>query len=639
MRPSRPTLPNNPMKPLSLVYVTAAFVLLFPMLHVHADDLPLKVFVLAGQSNMQGSGAIKANPRSKNGGMGSLEYIVEAPATAEHYRHLIDKDGNWVERKDVWICYLDRKGNLKPGFGAHPGAIGPELQFGHVVGDYFENQVLLIKCAWGGKSLGRDFRPPGAGGEVGHYYTETMRLVKDVLANIQNHFPEYDGRGYELVGFGWHQGWNDRVNQSFTEEYAENLTHFVRDLRKELGVPNLPFVIAETGMGGMEGKHGRAGDLMDAQKAGVMREEFKGTTAFVSTRPFWRTAEESPSGQGYHWNSNAETYSLIGEGIGLEMVQLLGGASRDKVNKINQESGSKEQKAANCRKLIKDNPQDYGLQATCLAEIVELLGAEAFDDVLAGLGHENAWVRRASRQLAIGMPNSATLKWRDHLNEKDPQLSREIIQVLRTHTNRTPLPWDSFKEEDLRLSALRALHGTKGKAAIEMVASATKDASAKIRKTAFALLVSSEAPYATETLLSLSRKAYGMDAHVEAITHCFRRIALGNVPEEKRGSMIDKLVTIARRPDEKRLALAELQKIPSLGTLATAHSLAEHPSLLEEASLAAIAIAKSMDLKGAGVKDKALAMIEELMELPNSKTTKDEAEKFIYRHRQPSLDF
>lgn len=102
--------------------------------------------------------------------------------------------------------------------------------------------------------------------------------------------------------------------------------------------------------------------------------------------------------------------------------------------------------------------------------------------------------------------------------------------------------------------------------------------------------------------------------------------------------MIDKLVLISRRPEEKRLALAELQKVPSFETLVTAHSLTEVPSLLEEASLAAISIAKTMDLKDAKVKDKAIAMMEELMKLPNSKTTKDEAEKFIFKHRQPSLD-
>ena len=54
---------------------------------------------------------------------------------------------------------LNRIG-ITVGYGARNDRIGPELQFGHVIGDYFENQVFLIKTAWGGKSLAKDFRPP-----------------------------------------------------------------------------------------------------------------------------------------------------------------------------------------------------------------------------------------------------------------------------------------------------------------------------------------------------------------------------------------------------------------------------------------------------------------------------------------------
>jgi len=94
------------------------------------------------------------------------------------------------------------------------------------------------------------------------------------------------------------------------------------------------------------------------------------------------------------------------------------------------------------------------------------------------------------------MPNSDTLKWGDYLSEEDPQLSRELIQVLRTQKNSGPLLRHSFKREDLRISALRAIHDLKDKAALEMAANATRDTNAKIRKTAFAVLVSSEAPLA-----------------------------------------------------------------------------------------------------------------------------------------------
>ena len=51
-------------------------------------------------------------------------------------------------------------------------------------------------------------------------------------------------------------------------------------------------------------------------------EEFKGNVAFVGTKAFWRDKAVSPTGQGYHWNTNAETYYLIGEAMGNAMKKL-----------------------------------------------------------------------------------------------------------------------------------------------------------------------------------------------------------------------------------------------------------------------------------------------------------------------------
>ncbi|QDU92909.1 sialate O-acetylesterase [Lignipirellula cremea] len=288
---------------------------------VLAEDT-VKVFVLAGQSNMQGHGRVQAEERA-NQGKGSLEWLVKNPESASRFESLVDEKGDWIARKDVQIWYLDRQGDLAPGFGHREGFIGPELGFGQVVGDAIEQPVLLIKLAWGGKSLGKDFRPPSSGGEVGPYYQDVVKLTKQVLADGPTLFPQYAGRRLELVGFGWHQGWNDRVNQAFNDEYEQNMANFIRDIRKDLGVPQLPFVIAETGMSGNEEKHPRAVSLMKAQAAVAQQDAFRGNVAFVGTRDFYRPREESPSGQGYHWNGNAETYYLIGQGMGQAMLKLL----------------------------------------------------------------------------------------------------------------------------------------------------------------------------------------------------------------------------------------------------------------------------------------------------------------------------
>lgn len=286
-----------------------------------AAGKPVKVFILAGQSNMEGHGIVAADP-TRNGGKGSLEFVARDPATAGKFKHLLGKDGTWATRDDVWIHYLDRKGKLTAGYGANPNKIGPELGFGHVVGEAYDGPVLLVKLAWGGKSLGKDFRPPSSGGEVGPYYTEVVRRTKAVLTGLKAEFPEFGDRGYELAGFAWHQGWNDRINQAFVDEYAKNMAHFIRDVRKDLGVRDLPFVIAETGMSGPGETHPRALALMKAQAAVAELPEFKGTVAFVGTRAFWRDKDVSPSGQAYHWNTNAETYYLIGEAMGTAMKSL-----------------------------------------------------------------------------------------------------------------------------------------------------------------------------------------------------------------------------------------------------------------------------------------------------------------------------
>jgi alpha-galactosidase len=157
---------------------------------------------------------------------------------------------------------------------------------------------------------------------LGKYYRETLALTKSALANIKDLVPGSDGE-YVIAGFGWHQGWNDRISDNFNAEYQSNMAHFICDIRKDLGAPKMPFVIAETGMTGPEEKHPRALSLMKAQAAVAEQPEFKGNVAFVGTKSFWREKDQSPSGQGYHWNSNAETYYLIGESMGKAMIMLL----------------------------------------------------------------------------------------------------------------------------------------------------------------------------------------------------------------------------------------------------------------------------------------------------------------------------
>ena len=290
-----------------------------------AGKSPVKVFILAGQSNMEGQAVVDLDhERYYNGGKGNLEHVMRDPAKARVYAHLRRADGKWVVREDVWVWYRTEKGGVKKGglsigYAVYPGKhhFGPELQFGHVMGNHLDNQVLLIKTAWGGKSLYQDFRPPSSGGTVGPYYTRMLGEIREALAGIGKHFPDYDGRGYEIAGFVWFQGWNDMCTKAAVPEYEENLANLIKDVRRELKVPGLPVVIGETG-------NCRHVAFRKAQAAVAQRPELRGTVAFVETAGFLRPAKESPNvGHGHHWYGNAESYFLIGDALGKAMKGLL----------------------------------------------------------------------------------------------------------------------------------------------------------------------------------------------------------------------------------------------------------------------------------------------------------------------------
>ncbi len=306
--------------------------LLAPALRASAADTkPLKVFILAGQSNMEGQAVTDLEGKDYNDGKGTLKSLLKDPKKALLVKHLAKPDGSWVVRDDVWCRYQRENGPLlagplSMGFSVYGDRhhFGPELQFGHVLGDHFENPVLLIKTAWGGKSLFQDFRPPSSGGQVGPYYTKMIEQVRESLDNLKRDFPAYDGQGYELAGFVWYHGWNDGVDpKNAVPQYEQNLVNLIKDVRQELKVPNLPVVIGELTGPWVEAP-GEWTTLRNAQRKVAERPEFRGNVLFVETHDFVRKPEESPNPtHGHHEYGNAETYFLVGDALGKGMVTLL----------------------------------------------------------------------------------------------------------------------------------------------------------------------------------------------------------------------------------------------------------------------------------------------------------------------------
>jgi alpha-galactosidase len=257
---------------------------------------PVKVFILAGQSNMEGLG-----------GLNTFDALGAHSTQGGLLKKIRNDDGSFIVRDDVFVFY--KRGNetikspLTVGMGAGKDRIGPELGFGLGMGDFYEEPVLLIKTCWGGKDLYCDFRPPSAGKpayeipgkprEFGAFYRKMLEEVHLCLDHLDTDFPQFKGMPVELSGFVWFQGWNDmcadrKIKPQVLDEYASNFVHLVQDLRAELKMPNLPVVIGEVGV---DGENVRPGSDMAALRAGQAkiadRPELKGTLRYVRTAPFW----------------------------------------------------------------------------------------------------------------------------------------------------------------------------------------------------------------------------------------------------------------------------------------------------------------------------------------------------------------
>ena len=320
----------------SLVWLQAIIFFAVLTSSLTAGKAPLKIYILAGQSNMQGHAKIA-----------TFDYIGDDPATASLLKEMRDSKGRPRVCDNVWITYLTGKddkigeitGKLTAGYGGRrdfqkdEDKIGPEFTFGITMEEAGEGQALIIKTAWGGKSLNTDFRPPGAGPfefnkaqlerfaqqgkdvatikaekakATGHYYRLMMQHIQKVLADPGRVCPAYDPKtGFEIGGFVWFQGWNDMVDRGVYPNrgkpggydlYSELMAQFIRDVRKDLSAPEMPFVIGVMGVGGpVDGPDAepRTKEIQRtfraAMAAPASMPEFRGSVFAVKTAPYWDT--------------------------------------------------------------------------------------------------------------------------------------------------------------------------------------------------------------------------------------------------------------------------------------------------------------------------------------------------------------
>lgn len=285
---------------------------------------PLKVFILAGQSNMQGHAQVR-----------TIAPLQNATASKSLCDLMLDSSGEPKVSNRVAISSLGSSPEIKTGWltagygaGGRGPKIGPEFTFGLQIEKRVEGPILIIKTAWGGKSLHTDFRPPSAKPfefskeqlerfakqdkdvnvlreekrtATGKYYRLMMEHIQAVLEDPKSVHPEYDPTaGFELAGFVWFQGWNDMVDSGVYprrgepgsyEQYSQLMETFIQDVRRDLKSPELPFVIGVMGVGGKLGNHEPRYQKIHGEFRSAMAKPAEGSqlpnVVAVQTADFW----------------------------------------------------------------------------------------------------------------------------------------------------------------------------------------------------------------------------------------------------------------------------------------------------------------------------------------------------------------
>ena len=232
----------------------------------------VKIYLMAGQSNMQGHGA--------NSGLADTSGF---DLTAQ--------------RSDVFMKNIisNNRGlsGLAPGFGERSSKYGVELKMGNVLGDVLPENVYLFKGSQGGTTLDNTahWRPLAHGGVEGNLYDQLITGFNDFIQTemVANNID------YEIAGFIWFQGYNDTFGSEGL--YEDHLTNLISSVRDDLSLPDLPVIITQ-----INDNRGVAGDIVMAAQAKVVQEDPLAQLVY--------TGDQRPY---YHYGN--DSYIVIGERI------------------------------------------------------------------------------------------------------------------------------------------------------------------------------------------------------------------------------------------------------------------------------------------------------------------------------------
>ena len=203
------------------------------------------IYLLAGQSNMDGRGNVKdlTGPLAK--------YAQPLPAVSICFAagglHRPYRENQGLEPLQPGCSGTPAKAGGKP----PANTFGPELGFGHAMAEALPGRkILLIKVSEGGTNLSSDWNPDA----TGKLYAQFIKFVQATQQKITE-----AGGTSEIRGLLWMQGESDAG--SSTEQYQTRLAGLIARTRADLKIKELPFLI------GQVYDNGKRNTVIAAQKA------------------------------------------------------------------------------------------------------------------------------------------------------------------------------------------------------------------------------------------------------------------------------------------------------------------------------------------------------------------------------------
>lgn len=213
--------------------------MLAPLAAVAATPaLAQDVYILAGQSNMSGRGA--------------LAELTDAERTADPAIRLYGNDGQWRLAREPLD---DATGQVDAVSADAKAAVGPGMFFARALYARSGRPIVLVPCAKGGSSLAQ-WSPASVGRET---------LYGSCIARAR-------AAGGRIAGILWYQGESDARDAAVARDWATGFGTLVAAFRRDFAAPRLPVVfvrIADAPAGAGDAERYPAWRLVQSVQSGV----------------------------------------------------------------------------------------------------------------------------------------------------------------------------------------------------------------------------------------------------------------------------------------------------------------------------------------------------------------------------------